>query len=85
MWSSFKVFIDFATILFLFYVLVFWPQGTWDLNSPTMDRTHSPYIGKQSLNHWTSREALVSLILWVVKSMQAKSYGRPQEESENKP
>ena len=27
MWTIFKVFIEFVTILFLFYVLVFWPGG----------------------------------------------------------
>ena len=37
MWTIFKVFIEFVTILLLFYVLVFWPRGTWDLSSPTRD------------------------------------------------
>ena len=46
MWTIFKVFIELITTLFLFYVLVFWPQGMWDLNSPTRDRTHTPYIGR---------------------------------------
>ena len=26
-WAILKVFIEFVTILFLFYLLVFWPQG----------------------------------------------------------
>ena len=56
MWTIFKVFIEFVTIVFLFYVLVFWPQGMWDLSSPTRDGTHTPYIGRQGLNHWTARE-----------------------------
>ena len=56
MWTIFKVFIEFVTILLLFYVLVFWSQGMWDLSSPTRDRTHTPCIGRQSLNHWTARE-----------------------------
>ena len=34
MWTIFKVFIEFVTILLLFYVLVFWPRGMWDLSSP---------------------------------------------------
>ena len=64
MWTIFKVFIEFVTILLLFYVLVFWPQGMWDLSSPTRDRTHTPCIGRQSLNHWTTSEvpALYSLL-----------------------
>jgi len=33
-WTIFKVLIEFATILLLFYVLVFWTQGMWDLSSP---------------------------------------------------
>lgn len=33
MWTIFKVFIEFDTILFLFYILVFWPPAMWDLNS----------------------------------------------------
>ena len=32
MWTIFKVFNKFVTILLLFYV--FWPQGTWDLGLP---------------------------------------------------
>ena len=37
MWTTFNIFIEFVTILLLFYVLVFWPGGMWDLNSPTRD------------------------------------------------
>ena len=57
MWTIFKVFIDFVTILLLFfYVLVFWPQGMWDLSSLTRDRTRTPCFGRRSLNHRTARE-----------------------------
>ena len=69
LWTIFKVFTEFVTTMLLFYVLVFWPHDTWDLNSLTMDQTHSPCIGKRSLNNWTSREVPVFLILWVVRSM----------------
>ena len=31
--DHYKVFIKFVTILLLFHVLVFWPQGMWDLSS----------------------------------------------------
>ena len=38
MWTNvLKVFIEFVTILLLFYVLVFWPRGMWDLSSLTRD------------------------------------------------
>ena len=42
--------------MFLFFFLVFWPRGIWDLSSLTRDRTHAPCIGRQRLNHWTTRE-----------------------------
>ena len=41
MWTIFKVFTESVKVLFLFYVLVFGPQGTWDLCCPDRDRTHS--------------------------------------------
>ena len=57
MWTIFKVFIEFVTIKkFLFYVLVFWLQGMQDLSSWTRDQTLILCNGRQSLNHWTTRE-----------------------------
>ena len=57
MWTIFKVFIEFITILLLFfYVLVFWTRGMWDLSSLTRDQTRTPSIGRRSLNRWTARE-----------------------------
>ena len=47
MWTIFKVFIEFVTILLLFHVLVFWPWGNWDLSSPTRYRTCIPCIGSE--------------------------------------
>ena len=35
--THFEVFIELITILFLFYVLSFGPQGMWDLSLPTRD------------------------------------------------
>ena len=46
MWTIFKVFIEFATILLLFYVLVFWLQGMWDPSSRTRDQTRTPCTGR---------------------------------------
>ena len=57
-----KVFIKCATILLLFYVLVFWPRGMWDLGSPTRDQTRIWCIGRQSLDHCTAREVPRRLI-----------------------
>ena len=56
MWTIFKVFIEFVTILLLFYVLLFWLRGMWDLSSPTRDQTRNRCIERRSLNHWTARE-----------------------------
>ena len=35
MWTIFKVFIKFVTVLLLSYVLVFWPRSMWDVSSST--------------------------------------------------
>ena len=51
MQTIFKVFIEFVTILLLFYVLVSWPWGMWGLNSSARDQTHTLCIGRWSLNH----------------------------------
>ena len=43
--------------------LLFWPWGMWDLSSQTRDQTHTPCIGRRSLNHWTARKVPKSGIL----------------------
>ena len=61
MWTIFKVFTTFVTILFLFsgvFFFFFPPGGIWDPNSLTRDQTCTPCIGKRSLNSWTTREVL---------------------------
>ena len=55
MWTIYKVLFEFVAILFLFYVLVFWPWGMWGL-SPTRNWTYTPCIGRQNLSHWTAKE-----------------------------
>ena len=37
MWTTLKFFIEFVATFLLFFVLDFWPRGTWDLRSPTSD------------------------------------------------
>ena len=54
-WTIFKVFLEFVTILLLFYVLVSWLSAVWDLRHLTGDWTCRPSIGRWSLNHWTTR------------------------------
>ena len=60
--TIFKVFIEFVTVLLLFNVLAFWPQGMWDLSSPTRDWTCSPCFGRGNCNHWTAKEVPRDLI-----------------------
>ena len=43
---------------FCFKFQLLWPQDMWELSFPTRDWTHTLYIGRQSLNHWTTREVL---------------------------
>ena len=52
-----KAFTEFVTIFLQLYVLDFWPQGLWNVSSPTRDSTCTPWNGRQSLNHWLTREA----------------------------
>ena len=56
MWTIFKVFIESVTKLLLFYALVFWPQGMWDLNSLPGIEPSPPAL--ESLNHWTDSKSL---------------------------
>ena len=46
-----------------FYGLIFWLWGMWDISFLTRGQTNTPYIGRRSLNHWTTREVLVICIL----------------------
>ena len=48
-------FSEFGTILFLFYVLVFWLGDMWDLSSSTRDQACTRWFGRQSLNPWAAR------------------------------
>ena len=54
--DHFKVFIEFVIILLPFLYFGFWLGGMWDLGSLTRDQTHTPCIGKRSLNYWADRE-----------------------------
>ena len=50
MWTIFKVFTEFVTTLLLFYVLVFWPWGMWDLSSLTRDQRGPQKVKCQPLD-----------------------------------
>ena len=55
MWTIFKAFIGFVTLLLLFYDSFFRVRGTWNSSSSTRDWTHTPCIGRWSFNHWITR------------------------------
>lgn len=40
----------------LFFFLILWPCGTWNLSSWTRDRTCTLCVGRPSLGHWTTME-----------------------------
>ena len=42
MWTTFKVFIEFITVFFLFSLLVFWHWGMWDLSYLARNQTCTP-------------------------------------------
>ena len=48
-------FSEFVTILFLFYVLVFWLGDMWDLSFSTRDQACTRWFGRQSLNPWAAK------------------------------
>ena len=53
-------FISFKFFSFFFLCFVFfWPVSMWCLSSLTRNRTHTPCIGRQGLNHCTIREVPV--------------------------
>ena len=76
-----------SSILFFFFSL-YWTcynigsglcfhfsQGMWDLSSPTRDRTCTPCSGRQSLNHWTTREVPPLQYSFLENSMDKETGG----------
>ena len=53
------------------------PHSMWDLSSWTKDRTRTPCMAKQVLNHWTAREVPIpffSLCLGLLPSLSLASF-----------
>ena len=66
-----------SCFIFFFLILVFWPRGIWDLNSPIKDQTHTLCIGSWSPNHWSpGHPGEVILEIWEADAQQ----GRPCED-----
>ena len=48
--------------------------GTWDLSSLTRHRACVPCIGRQSLNHWTTREIPIAALFIIVNRWKQPKY-----------
>ena len=59
----------FCFIVFVF--VLFWPQGMWDLSSPTRNQICTLCIGRWTLDHWTSKEVpgLTFIILFLLVNL----------------
>ena len=57
MWTIFKAFIVFVTILFLFYVIVFMAWGMWDLSFLTRDQIYTPVLEGEVLTTGLSEKS----------------------------
>ena len=76
MWTILKVFSEFVPVLLLSYVLVFWPQGIWDLNSLTRDQTCISYIQGEVLTTVPWGKSLSTFLYRQYLCLQsAPSYG----------
>ena len=63
-WTIFKVFLEFVTILLLFFMFwVFGHKACGDLSSPTRVQTCVTCVRRQSLNRWTTREVPKHIIV----------------------
>ena len=62
MWTVFKVFLEFVTMLLLFHVLVFWLRGLWDLSLFMRDpiRPGIPVLESEVLT--TARVVLITFL-----------------------
>ena len=69
MWTIFKVFIEFVIILLLFYVLVFWPWGMWDLSTPTGIEPVPPALEGKVSTTGPPGKSLPCLLTWAWPSM----------------
>ena len=78
MWTTFKVFIEFVTVLLLFYVLgFFWPWGTQDLSSATRDRTHTPFIEGRVLTSVPLGKSLAHILMKKTEYLQLPPFQVP--------
>ena len=77
MWTIFfKVFIEFVTILLLFYVLVFWPRGIWDLSSrPGIEPTPPALEGEVLTTGLPGKSLSLQFYGWKLKCLPRDAKG----------
>ena len=62
MWIILKIFIEFVTILLLFYVLDFWPRGMWDPQPGIQPAP--PAVEGEVLMTGPPEKSLSTLLMW---------------------
>ena len=70
---------------FMFWAF-FWPWGTRDRSSPSRDWIHTPCLGRQSPEHWTTWEVPWDNCGWRLKSKRKegrRDVGGPENEVQN--
>ena len=55
-WMCYNIDSLYFTLVFFLFLFLFWPWDMGDLIFLTRDQTRAPCIGRQGLNHWTTRE-----------------------------
>ena len=53
----------------------FWLRGMWDLSCPTRDLTRTSCTGRQSPNHWTTREVTWDVFVVIGEHVQRGEMG----------
>ena len=66
MWTIYKVFIEFVTLLLLFSVLVFWLWGTWDLTPRTEIKPTPPALKEEVPTTGPPRKSLYHISVVVI-------------------
>ena len=76
MWTFFsKSLLNLLQYCLYFVSWFFWPQGTWNLGCLARVPTHTPCFGRQSLNHWTTRE--VPFTLFLIEAVTVLQFSLP--------
>ena len=70
MWTIFKVFIEFVTILLLFHVLVFWPQSIWNFSTQPGIKPAPPALEGELLTTGLPGKFQTRVLIWWYKHLR---------------